>query len=326
MLRAGNRISRTTLRQSLRPSQPRTVYLPIFYPTQAQCIHSSTESSRRPTVPATPLPSGVRTTTTSNTFDINLSDLQLLSGAWTDGRGSEGQKTGDALTDSLLILNQPKLNTGSAMVIRATNGRDKSDLLATFEACLHVGRITRAQLVLNNMSKMLSDQKGLLLTAHNSYLRALLKRAESDGEQEDLRVFFAWHDDVMVKELELPADATTMCLLLKGSLLLDMPVQVSRNIKKYVAAWMEKPEKSVNDMFKLGVLTPKEVVAVAKVGYADVFRRGGVGGDGLTNHRFVACTHKISMKSTGRFTSWKSPTALSQSRRSRRLIRSNPRA
>jgi DNA-directed RNA polymerase len=73
-------------------------------------------------------------------------------------------------------VDTPRLADSIRRKPRIINGisEDKHELLATYEACVKVGRIARAQLMLNAITGMLDKTSPLLTKAHNTFLKALL--------------------------------------------------------------------------------------------------------------------------------------------------------
>lgn len=239
--------------------------LPFLYPpTCTNILHSlqresTSPSSRRTYATATP------------TDSINTSRIQLLSGEWIGGASTSKPppsvtKPPKSDKPSLLILDTPKRITPDTRGRRDRYGmaKDPDELLATYEACIRVGRIARAQMMLNEITRILVKHSGLLVTAHNSFLLALLKRAQVENTEDNIRALFSWYEDTMVRKFNINADATTMAILFAASLRLDEQLVGQRHIQK----WAEEWKGAGNDpktILEVGVLEPHDAVKVSRV-------------------------------------------------------------
>ena len=169
-------------------------------------------------------------------------------------------------TPSLVIVDTPQLPITVRRKPRVIQGvsEDKHEALSTFGACVKVGRIARAQLILNTITNLLDRDSLLLVGAHNTFLRALLQRALAEKSQDSLRVFFAWYEDTMKRDLEIVGDATTIALLLEGSLAVKEAVLSNRYIRQWVNHWKDRG-MAIKDVFAQPNLTDNQVIAVSQV-------------------------------------------------------------
>ena len=141
-------------------------------------------------------------------------------------------------------------------------------MLSTFEACIRVGRIARAQLMLKVITEIIDRESPLLLGAHNMFLKALLGRAvaEKSKDSEGIRIFFGWYEDQMKRILELKGDATTFALLLEGSVILseEDPALGKRYIAQYVEQW-KSMNMDIVRVLELQILSDAHVLKIAQV-------------------------------------------------------------
>lgn len=181
-----------------------------------------------------------------------------------DATNYQPRPAGDA--PSLVIVDTPRLADSVRRKPRIINGisEDKHELLATYEACVKVGRIARAQLMLNAITSMLDNSSPLLMNAHNTFLKALLQRALVGSNQDSLRVFFTWYEDTMKRELGMLGDPTTTALLLRGSLAVGEAALRDRYVRKYVDQW-KGHGREVKDVFALELMTDEQVVEVSQL-------------------------------------------------------------
>ncbi|TGZ84706.1 DNA/RNA polymerase [Ascodesmis nigricans] len=273
MLRAASRRATrpTTVTTIARPSHPAaldsSLLLPFLYPpTCTETLYSIgyiVPNARRNYVTSPQVPS----------FSNNR--FQLLNGEWIGGRDSAHRPPTAAplrkrLSEpSLLILEHPKPQTELTerqTLTRRRHGISKSsdELLATYEACIRVGRVARAQLMLNEITRLLSDHTGLLVNAHNSFLRALLKRAQAEKSEDNVRALFSWYEDTMVRKFGISPDATTMALLFSASLQMSAHLVGERHIKRWAAEWEERGHK-VTEIIEIDALPAEEAIRVARI-------------------------------------------------------------
>lgn len=177
------------------------------------------------------------------------------------------QRTGTADLSRVVIFDAPVGERHSAR--RTTNeaiSNDIHEVLATFNACISVGRVARAKLMLQHVTDSLDKDSPILVGAHNAFLQALLNRALAEGSDRDenLRVFYMWYEEKMKHEFKVAGDATTFALLLKGSLAMTNHLHGTRYVKEYVTFWKDS-ERDIGEVLNLHILTDEEVISVAKV-------------------------------------------------------------
>lgn len=281
MLRAATRraVRPSTTAAVARRSRPATtespLLLPFLYPpTCTQSLYAIRESSSK----ATAGDARRNYATPAAQPSVNNARIQLMSGEWIGGydpmtaskRTVAPPPRKTSSKPSLLILDHPKQSDGTykraGIGHRTRSGIAKNydELLVTYEACIHVGRIARAQLMLNEITRLLADHTGLLVTAHNAFLKALLKRAQAEKTEDNIRVLFSWYEDTMVRKFDISPDATTMALLFSASLQLSAHLVGERYIKRWASEWEESGHK-VKEILDVDVLTPEESIRVARV-------------------------------------------------------------
>jgi hypothetical protein len=75
----------------------------------------------------------------------------------------------------------------------------------------------------------------------------------------------------MRRELGLLGDATTIALLLQGSLALGGIALRDRYIRKYIDQWKEQ-DREMKEVFALSLLTDEEVVEISQVKFPAYLR------------------------------------------------------
>lgn len=146
---------------------------------------------------------------------------------------------------------------------------DKNEVIATFNACISVGMVVRAQAMLEHLTSQLERESPVLINAHNSFLQALLDRSKQAHDldpqkgTQDLKVFFMWYENRM-QQCDLFGDSTTFALLLKASLMIRSGPGRKTYVQEYVGRWKERSE--IGEVLGSTLLTDEDVMQIAKVG------------------------------------------------------------
>jgi DNA-directed RNA polymerase len=147
---------------------------------------------------------------------------------------------------------------------------EKKEVLATFNACINVGMVGRAQVMLEQITSQLERESPVLINAHNSFLKALLDRSKEMRDldplkgTQDLKVFFMWYENRMKGEYDLFGDSTTFALLLKASLMIESKDGKKMYVLEYAGRWKEVSE--MGEVLGNTLLTDDDVIQIAKVG------------------------------------------------------------
>lgn len=156
---------------------------------------------------------------------------------------------------SLLILD---MHTG----LKATDN-PTSVTLATFEACVRVERLARAQSLLLQLSSELPHDSPQLLNAHNLFLEGLIKRLRAN-EGSDMTLVFRWFDEKVVGKFGIKPNSTTFALLLSATLSVKDKTLAQKTAQFYMNMWVEEGH-SEEKIFSNPHLTREDVEAVRKV-------------------------------------------------------------
>ncbi|KAF8537956.1 hypothetical protein BDD12DRAFT_743411 [Trichophaea hybrida] len=271
MLRATRRrISLSILLRRPHPPSPALLFLPFLYLPLSRNIQWLQNSLSVSAIKPSPNPLRPRRTYSTTTCHVPLPDTLVgIDGGYNPGSipvGLNGRDITSVEGPSLLIVDTPRLRDTVKKKARIIGGisEDKHEVLATFEACIRVGRIARAQLMLNTITNLLDITSTLLVGAHNTFLKALLNRALAENSQDSLRVFFTWYEDTMKRELNISGDATTMGLLMEGCFAVAEKRHGTRYIQRYFNYWKEQG-RDINEVFALSILSDEHVIAVAKI-------------------------------------------------------------
>lgn len=277
MLRAASgRLPRYAIQQRFhsRPSIAEPLLLPFLCPaisTSSRWLRNSSTDAAADTNPtSTARPPAYSTVPFPDLLPSLDGDFAKTNGM--DVFGTQQNETSGAQPPeaNLVIVDTPVLRDTVRRKARMVAGisENKHEVLATFEACIRVGRIARAQLMLTVITNQFDRKSPLLIRAHNMFLKALLGRAvaEKSHYSDGLRVFFSWYQDKMMRELGLTGDATTFAFLLEASVLvaIDDPPLGKRYMVEYVEMW-KGLGRDIMRVFDLNILPGNHIITVAQV-------------------------------------------------------------
>ncbi|KAL7270076.1 DNA-directed RNA polymerase [Rhizina undulata] len=261
MLRAaGKRVSRDSVRQCVRPWEP--LYLPWLCPSEQRYLQHRVR-------PPTSLFVSRKTIPTASYREYSTaagpSYPKLPEHSPNFSYGSVAPTTAvSSMTDSKVVIYDTPTLEEKVRISRPGNTgvpREGNELLATFHACIQVGRVSRAQLMLTQMTGFREKDSPILVNAHNTFLQAMLDRATAE---DDLKVFFVWYEEKMRKAFNIPPDDTTFALLLKASMKWENSAIMSRYVKQYVKTWKEMGG-DIGTVLGMPILSDDDVVKIAKI-------------------------------------------------------------
>ncbi|KAF3766839.1 DNA/RNA polymerase [Cryphonectria parasitica EP155] len=132
-----------------------------------------------------------------------------------------------------------------------------------FEACVHVGKLERAALVLKRLEDIGVLDPEQLMSMNNQYLESWLRHIKSDpgiGKAEDMH---AWYE-VHIREPKLPQTPETIAYMLKASLLTTSPkgTRLNRLIKRYMG--MVPTDQGLDVLYCTDILSDADIAAITK--------------------------------------------------------------
>ncbi|XWX01176.1 hypothetical protein V2A60_009202 [Cordyceps javanica] len=136
---------------------------------------------------------------------------------------------------------------------------EADDMLLVFDACIRVGKLDRAALVLKRMNiyQSLSPEERILL--HNQYLRASLVqlRASPDRRRaEQLHKFY----EMNIRNKGLPQTAETVACMLKASILSERGARLTRLITRYMG--MAPGESGLRVLSMAEILSDQDLAVI----------------------------------------------------------------
>lgn len=169
-----------------------------------------------------------------------------------------------ASPDLLTTIEQPKrLPPKSRRTAFAVPG-EIDVAMPVFEACVRVGKLERAAVVLKRLEAMTGVEPDDLMHMNNLYLEAWVRQLKADpgvGKAEDLH---AWYE-VHVHSASLPQTPETIAYMLKASLLTTATdgTRLTRLIKRYMD--MVPPDQGLDVLYCTDILTDPDIAAITKL-------------------------------------------------------------
>lgn len=136
--------------------------------------------------------------------------------------------------------------------------------MPVFEACVRVGKLERAAVVLKRLEAMTGVEPEELMRMNNMYLEAWVRQLKVDpgvGKAEDLH---AWYE-VHVHSASLPQTPETIAYMLKASLLTTATdgTRLTRLIRRYMD--MVPPDQGLDVLYCTDILTDPDIAAITKL-------------------------------------------------------------
>ncbi|KAK4150161.1 hypothetical protein C8A00DRAFT_18271 [Chaetomidium leptoderma] len=139
---------------------------------------------------------------------------------------------------------------------------DLDEMMSVFEACVQVGRLDRAALVLKRFGrlKILDPHKAMEL--HNRYLQGRVAQLVAEPQKlkaEEVHKWFELH----IRAADLPLTPITIAYMLKTTLLTSKTTTRATRIDRYMSMM---PQQSAAEPLDLGnVLSDEDLAAIAEV-------------------------------------------------------------
>lgn len=159
------------------------------------------------------------------------------------------------------MVDEPKRSPPSTRATTSAIPGDVEVAIPVFEACVRVGKLERAAVVLKRLQIMKALDPQELMELHNQYLEAYLRHIKADpgiGKAEDLH---AWYE-VHIHEAGLPQTPATIAYMLKASLLTTSAegTRLARLIQRYMG--IVPPEQGLDVLYCTDILSDSDIAAV----------------------------------------------------------------
>ncbi|KAK3323803.1 hypothetical protein B0T19DRAFT_426969 [Cercophora scortea] len=145
-----------------------------------------------------------------------------------------------------LVVMEPSENRMSQRINNYGVPGDIDEMLSIFDACVHVGRLDRAALVLKRFANMrvLTGEEAMEL--HNRYLRERLAQIRDNPAAHKADDIHSWFE-MRIRAKSLPYTTETLAYLIKAALLTAEDARLQRLVERYMG--MLPPESALEYLF-----------------------------------------------------------------------------
>jgi len=139
---------------------------------------------------------------------------------------------------------------------------ETEDMLPVFDACIRVGKLDRAALVLKRFNAMgiLSGPERILL--HNQYLRASLQQMRNSPDRRQAEELHKWYE-MQIRSKGLPHTAETIACMLKASLLSERGSRLDRLVNRYMG--MAPGESGLRVLSMDDILSDQDLAVITDI-------------------------------------------------------------
>ena len=139
---------------------------------------------------------------------------------------------------------------------------DHDEMLSVFEACVQVGRMDRAALVLKRLEKMDILEPHNAMQLHDRYLQGRVAQLTLEPQQDKADEIHKWFE-LHIRQAGLPFTPATLACMLKTTLLTSPSKKQAARIDRYMSMM---PQQSATEPLDLGnVLTDEDLAAIAEI-------------------------------------------------------------
>lgn len=139
---------------------------------------------------------------------------------------------------------------------------EPEDMLMVFDACIKVGKLERAALVLKRLAAAgtTSDEERIIL--NNKYLRASLNQMRTNPDRSQAEQLHKWYE-LQIRSKGLPHTAETIACMLKASLLSERGARLDRLVKRYMG--MAPDEAGLRVLSMDEILSDQDLAVITKI-------------------------------------------------------------
>ncbi|KAL6796764.1 hypothetical protein J3E68DRAFT_401769 [Trichoderma sp. SZMC 28012] len=139
---------------------------------------------------------------------------------------------------------------------------EPEDMLMVFDACIKVGKLERAALVLKRLGTAgtTSDEERIIL--NNRYLRASLSQMRTKPDRKQAEQLHQWYE-LQIRSKNLPHTAETIACMLKASLLSERGARLDRLVKRYMG--MAPDEAGLRVLSMDEILSDQDLAVITEI-------------------------------------------------------------
>ncbi|KAG6193783.1 hypothetical protein E4U27_003807 [Claviceps purpurea] len=163
----------------------------------------------------------------------------------------------------MLTIPDPELPRSGFVKTNSVGVPGETELmLPVFDACIRVGKLDRAALVLKRLHTTgdLSGEELILL--HNQYLRTSLNQMRTSPDRKRAEQLHKWYE-VQIRTQGLPHTAETIACMLKASLLSERSVRLDRLVTRYMG--MAPGESGLRVLSMDDILSDQDLAVITEI-------------------------------------------------------------
>lgn len=139
---------------------------------------------------------------------------------------------------------------------------EAEEMLPVFDACINVGRLERAALILKRMNLMGLVPGEHRIILHNQYLRASLDQMRMSPDRKQAEQLHKWYE-LQIRNQDMPQTAETIACMLKASLLSERGTRLERLVNRYMS--MAPGEAGLRVLSMADILTDQDLGIITEI-------------------------------------------------------------
>ena len=165
------------------------------------------------------------------------------------------------VSSPLVISDPPPRPARQKINVYGVSG-DIDELVPVFEACLTVGKLDRAALVIKRISTIGAFDKHDLIHFHNRSLRARLSQIQEEPGLNKAEDLHQWYE-LQIRSAHLPNTAETIACMLKASLLTTHGPRLERLVDRYMG--MAPGNAGLEVLYMSDILTDQDLATITRI-------------------------------------------------------------
>ncbi|KAF4434525.1 DNA-directed RNA polymerase, mitochondrial [Fusarium austroafricanum] len=163
---------------------------------------------------------------------------------------------------SLLTIPEPTAPRHFGKINNKGVPGEVEEMLPVFDACVRVGKLERASLVLKrlNLVGVIPGEEMIIL--HNQYLRASLDQIRLSSDRKQAETLHRWYE-LQIRNQNVPQTAETIACMLKASLISERGARLERLVKRYMT--MAPGEAGLRVLSMADILSDQDLGVITEI-------------------------------------------------------------
>lgn len=163
---------------------------------------------------------------------------------------------------SPLIVKEPPARPPRSRINPSGIPGDVDEMLSVFDACLQIGKLDRAALVLERFARIGVLDGYDMVQLHNQYLRARLDAIQHSPHENKAEDLHQWYE-LRIRSEHLPQTPETIACMLKASLLSATGSRLERLIDRYMG--MVPGQAGLDVLYMGDILTDEDLATITGI-------------------------------------------------------------